>query len=345
MHVKRSFATTLLVLAVPLLTVATADAAQTFFKVVPLVSNQKGQAKFTDPDLINAWGLAQGPGSAPVWVADTGTGLSTVYDQKSGKNAGIVVTIPGGSPTGIAYVPPNSGFQVTENGTSGDADFLFDSLSGMISGWSPSVDEANAVVAYDGSAQGDVFTGLALDTSTGFLFAADIANNKVDVFDNKFNLKSSFTDSSLPAGYAPYNVAIFNGDVYVTFTGGAGAGADSRTPKGGPGYVDIFDESGKLLKHLIKQGPLDAPWGMAMAPSSFGSFAGSLLVGNLDDGMINAFDPSSGKFLGALSTKNGAPIVINGLWALDAVPKGDITFSAGPQGYANGLLGLIEVNK
>lgn len=340
---KRIFATTLFALAAPAFAGATlADAGQTFFKVVPLVSNQQGQAKVTDPNLVNAWGLAQGPGKAPVWVSDAGTGLSTVYDQKTGKNTGIVVTIPDGSPTGAAYVPPNSGFQVTENGKSGDAEFLFDSLSGVLSGWSPSVDETNAVVAFDGSAQGDVFTGLALDASTGLLFAADVANNEVDIFDNKFNLKGSFTDSSLPAGFAPYNVAIFNGDVYVTFTGG---GAGVRKPKGSPGFVDIFDESGKLVKHLIKEGPLDAPWGMAMAPSNFGSFAGSFLVGNLDDGKINAFDPSSGKFLGALSTKKGDPIVINELWALDAVPKGAITFSAGPQGYANGLLGMIEINK
>jgi uncharacterized protein (TIGR03118 family) len=344
MRLKRTLATAIVSLAAPMLAgIATARASQTFFTIVPLVSDQQGQAKFTDPNLINAWGLAQGPGNAPVWVTDTGTGLSTVYDQKTGKNTGLVVTIPSGAPTGNAYVPSGAGFQISENGKKGDAEFLFDSLSGVISGWNSSVDATNAVPAFDGSAQGDAFTGLALDASTGLLFAADVANNKVDVFDNKFNLKTSFTDTSLPAGYAPFNVAIFNGDVYVAYTLGGGAGF--HKPKGGPGYVDIFDESGNLLKQLIKGGPLDAPWGMAMAPSSFGSFAGAFLVGNLDDGKINAFNPTSGKFLGALSTKKGQPIVISGLWALDAIPKGAITFAAGPNGYADGLLGQIKVKK
>lgn len=334
MRVNRTLATALFAFAAPVFAgLATANAAQPLFKVIPLVSNQQGQAKVTDPNLVNAWGLSQGPGSAPIWVSDAGTGLSTVYDQKTGKNTGIVVTIPDGSPTGTVYVPPGSGFKISENGKSGDAEFLFDSLSGVISGWNSNVDQNNAVIAYDGSAQGDVFTGLAIDPTAGLLFAADVANNKVDIFDNAFNLKSSFTDPNLPQGFAPYNVAIFNGEVYVTFTGS------------GPGYVDIFDESGNLVKELIKKGPLNAPWGMAMAPSNFGSFAGTLLVGNLNDGKINAFNPSSGKFIGTLSTKKGKPIVISGLWALDAVPKGAITFSAGPQGYANGLLGMIKVGK
>jgi uncharacterized protein (TIGR03118 family) len=339
---KRVFAAALLILAAPIVTEA-AMAASPLFKVVPLVSNQKGQAKFTDPNLVNAWGLSQAPGKAPIWVTDTGTGLSTVYDQKTGKNTGLVVTIPDGSPTGTAYVPPNSGFQITENGKSADAEFLFDSLSGVITGWNSTVDATNAVIAYDGSSQGDAFTGLAIDASAGLLFAADVANGQVDIFDNKFNLKSSFTDSSLPAGYAPFNVAIFNGDVYVAFA--LSGGASLRKPKAGPGYVDVFDESGTLKKQLIAKGPLDAPWGLAIAPKTFGAFGGALLVGNLDDGKINAFNLSSGKFLGTLSTQKGKPIAIDGLWALDSVPNGDITFAAGPDGYADGLLGLIEVKK
>jgi uncharacterized protein (TIGR03118 family) len=332
-----------LLLASPALAAGTPTAAPVF-KVTKLVSNLAGQAKVTDPNLVNAWGLSQGPGSDPIWVSDAGTGLSTVYDQKTGVNTGLVVTIPKGLPTGTVYVPPGAGFAVSENGKSGAASFLFDSISGVISGWSPSVDATNAVIAYDGSAKGSSYTGLALDPSSKLLFAADFANNQVQIFDNQFNLKSSFTDTKLPKGFAPYNVAIFNGQVYVAFAANGGARAH-RAPKKQRGYVDIFNESGTLVKQLIANGPLDGPWGLAIAPSTFGTFANSLLVGNLDDGKINAFDPSSGAFLGALSGKNGKPIVIDGLWAIDAVPTGDLTFSAGPEGYSAGLLGLITVKK
>jgi uncharacterized protein (TIGR03118 family) len=174
------------------------------------------------------------------------------------------------------------------------------------------------------------------------LFAADFANNAVDVFNNTFQLQTAFTDSSLPKGFAPFNVAIINGDVYVAFAEQGGAG---KRPKGGSGYVDVFDESGTLQQQLIANGALDAPWGLAIAPSAWGSFAGSLLVGNLNNGKINAYNLSSDKLLGTLASKKGKAIVIPDLWALDAVPNGDITFSAGSNGYADGLIGLISVEK
>lgn len=310
------------------------------FKVTNLVSNQTGKAKVIDTNLVNAWGLSQGPGTDPIWVSDNGTGLSTVYDQKTGTNTGIVVTIPNGSPTGTVYVPPGTGFSISENGKNGDAQFLFDSNTGVISGWNETVDATNAVVAFTSSSSN--FTGLAIDPSSKLLFAADFANNAVDVFNNSFQLQTSFTDSSLPPGFAPYNVAIINGNVYVAFAAGGGA---NRRPTGGSGYVDVFNESGTLQTQLIANGALDAPWGLAIAPSKWGTLAGSLLVGNLANGEINAFDLSTGKLLGALKNKKGKPIKIQGLWALDAVPTGDITFSAGPGGYTDGLVGLISVAK
>jgi uncharacterized protein (TIGR03118 family) len=310
------------------------------FKVTNLVSNQSGKAKVTDPNLVNPWGLSQGPGTDPIWVADNGTGLSTVYDQGTGINTNIVVTIPDGSPTGTVYVPAGTGFEISQNGKNGDAEFLFDSDSGVISGWNGSVNPNEAVVAYTSSTSN--YTGLALDPSSELLFATDFANNAVDVFNNSFQLQYTFTDSSLPKGFAPFNAAIINGEVYVAFAQGGGAG---KHPKGGSGYVDVFDENGTLEQQLIANGALDAPWGLAIAPSTWGSFAGSLLVGNLDNGKINAYDLSTGKLLGTLADKKGKPIVIQDLWALDAVPSGDITFSAGSDGYADGLLGLISVQK
>ncbi|HEX3664318.1 MAG TPA: TIGR03118 family protein [Rhizomicrobium sp.] len=313
------------------------------FKITKLVSNQAGKAKNTDPNLVNPWGLSQSPGSGPVWVSDNGSGLSTVYTQGTGKNTGTVVTIPDGDPTGQVYVPAGAGFNVTENGKNGASVFLFDSEAGVITGWAPSVDPDNAIIAYDGSANGSVYKGLALDTSSKLLFAADFTNDQVQVFDNQFNLKSSFTDSSLK-GYGPFDVAIINGSVYVAF---AKQGKKCCDEKDGPGlgYIDIFGEDGTLQKQLVAKGHLNAPWGLAIAPSTFGTFAGSLLVGNFGDGWINAYDPGTGSYLGALSDKKGKPLAISGLWALDPVPNGDITFSAGPNGEKNGLLGLITVQK
>lgn len=313
------------------------------FKITNLVSDQAGKAKVTDPNLVDAWGLAQGPGKAPIWVSDNGTGLSTVYAQKNGQNQGLVVTIPRGNPTGTVYVPPNTGFSITENGNSGDAQFLFDSEAGVISGWSSSVDPSNAVIAYDGSTQGSVYKGLALDPSSKLLFAADFANNQVQVFDNQFNVTGTFTDTSLK-GYAPFNVAIINGDVYVAFA------KQDKTKKNeidklGDGYIDVFSESGTLIKQLAAKGELDAPWGMMIAPTNFGSYAGDLLVGNFGNGWINAFDPSTGNYIGWLDDTSGNPIAIDGLWSLDPAPKGEITFSAGPDKETHGLLGLIAVAK
>jgi len=346
MRTKIKLAIGLLLFAAP----AFAAGADTFpkttaFKVVPLVSNQTGKAPVIDPNLVDAWGLSQGPGGDPVWVSDNGTGLSTVYAQGTGKNEGLVVTIPDGDPTGTVYVPPGIGFSISENGKSGDAQFLFDSEAGVISGWTSSVDAANAVVAYDGSGQGSVYKGLALDPTSKLLFAADFANNQVQIFDNQFDLMGSFTDTTLPKHYAPFNVAISaNHDVYVTF---AKQDKSRHDEVDGPGlgFVDVFTETGTLLQQLVLQGPLNAPWGITIAPSNFGTFANALLVGNFGDGWINAFDPTTGQYLGALSDKKGNPLAIDGLWALDPVPNGDITFSAGPHKEKDGLLGLITVGK
>ena len=305
----------------------------TTFAIVNLVSDQSGKAKNVDPNLINPWGLAQGPGSDPVWAADNGTGLSTDYAQGTGQLGSAVVTIPKGSPTGTAYAP-SIGFQISENGRTADSKFIFDSAAGVISGWSSSVDAQNAVIAVDNSAGGASYTGLALDSGSKLLFAANFAQNQVEVYDNKWKPVTTFTDKRL-TGYSPYNVAIINGEVYVAF-------ANFTT---GSGYVDVFSEGGTLMQRLIAKGPLNLPWGMTIAPSKFGSFANTLLVGNLGNGKINAFDPVTGNFLGALTNKRGKALKIPGLWALDPVPTGEVTFSAGPNGYADGLIGLIKVAK
>lgn len=304
------------------------------FKVIKLVSNQAGVAKVTDPNLVNAWGLAQSPGG-PAWVSDQGTNLSTVYNRTNGSIGSIVVNIPLGGPTGIAYAPSSLKFNVMENGKTGAATFLFDTTSGAIEGWADSVDPNNAIVAVDNSGSGASYTGLAVDSSTILLFATNNAQNKVEVYNNKFQLVNTFTDSSLPQGYAPFNVFDDNGTLYVAFA--------SPSFGAGLGYVDVFNTSGVLQKQLIKKGKLNAPWGLAIAPSAFGSFANDLLVGNLGDGKIHAYDPSSGALLGTLKNAKGKALKIDLLWALDSGPNtNQVNFSAGPSGYSAGLFGLIQ---
>jgi uncharacterized protein (TIGR03118 family) len=303
--------------------------AATQFKIVKLVANLSGKAKNTDPNLVNPWGLAQS-GTNPIWASDNGTGLSTVYSQGTGTVGGTVVTIPDGSPTGIVF-SPSIGFQISESGKSANSTFIFNSLAGVISGWNSTVDAKNAVIAVNNSASGAQYTGLALDTTSKLLFAANFAQNQVEVYDSSWNLTTTFTDGSL-TGFAPYNVAIINGNVYVTFAKFGATG----------GYVDVFSESGALQQQLIANGNLNEPWGLTIAPSTFGTFANALLVGNLGDGHINAYDPSAGTFLGTLTNRRGKALRIPGLWALDPVPSGKVTFSSGPNNYANGLIGLIQ---
>ena len=317
--------------------------AATAFQVTLLDSDGYKSKNYMhiDPNLVNPWGECQGPGSDPIWVSDNGTGLSTVYSQGTGVVQSIVVTIPQGNPTGCVYNSTSS-FVVTEGANSKAATFLFDSEAGIISGWNASVDAKNAVVAVDNSANGSVYKGLAIDTTSKLLFATDFANNQVQVYDGSFNLVTSFTDSSL-AGYAPFNVMVSGGKLYVTF---AHLGKVCCDEKHHPGYgaIDVFDESGNLLQQLVPTGgALNAPWGMAIGPSTWNEFAGALLVGNFGDGKINAYNISTGSLIGTLSDSTGKPLVEKGLWGLDAVPTGDITFTAGPKKEAHGSMGLIAV--
>lgn len=319
------------------------EAAAAGFKMTKLVADLSGKAKVTDPNLVNPWGLSQSAGG-PAWVSDNGTGLSTVYNRTSGSINPIVVTIPQGFPTGTVFASSSLGFMVSENSKSGAATFIFDSEAGIISGWSQSVDGSNAITTVDNSATGAVYKGLALDTNTVQLYAANFSQNRVEVYNNKWQLVNSFTDTTLPKKYAPFNVMDVNGTIYVSFAERDRAKHDEIDGPG-LGYVDMFNTSGQLQKQLVVQGALNAPWGMAIAPSSFGTFANDLLVGNFGDGKINVYDPSAGTQLGTLSNSKGAPLVIQGLWALDAGPgTNQVNFAAGPKKESHGLFGLIQAN-
>jgi len=324
-----------------------------------ITADTPGQAPHSDPNLVNPWGLAFFPKS-PFWVSDAGTGFSTLYKNWGYATVPLVVTIPPapgstakGSPSGI--VANGTGeFKVTEGTKSGSAVFIFDTLDGTISGWSPAVSFAHAVVAVNGSSHGAAFTGLAIGTvevtinnvpvSENFIYTANVAQGHLGMFDGNFQKVKEFTDPDAVAeGFVPYNVQNIGGKLYVTFV-------NWSLPGAGNGYVDVFDTAGNFVKTLAEGGTLNFPWGIALAPSNFGKFSNDLLVGNQGDGRINAFDPVTGKFLGQLANyRTGQPISIDGLWALvfgagsfSNGPTNWLFFTAGPNHSENGWFGVIN---
>lgn len=322
----------------------------THFVVTKLVSNGAVPAPNTDPNLVNPWGLASSP-SGPFWVADNGTGVSTIYNS-SGTPIPLVVTIPppsGSAPTGAVY-NGSSSFQVTANGKSGSALFIFDTEGGTIAGWSPGVDLNNAVQARDFSTlgAGAEFKGLAIGSSGGsnYLYAADFGNGLVEQLDSNFNIVRSFTDPSVAPGYSPFGIQTIGNQLFVTYALKNGKD-DVQGP--GNGYVDIFNLDGTFVQRLVSAGgQINSPWALDLAPSSFGQFAGDLLVGNFGDGTISVFDPSNGNFLGQLLGNNGMPLIIDDLWALrngNGGAGGDansVYFTAGINDEADGLFGAIS---
>jgi uncharacterized protein (TIGR03118 family) len=322
-----------------------------------LVSDVLGLALHRDPNLINPWGLTASP-TGPFWVSDNNAGVATLYNGQGVPQPAdnpLVVNIPrpdgspGGTPTGIVF-NGGGGFTVSENGASGSALFLFATEDGTIAGRNPGVDRTNAVIAVDNSAAGASYTGLTLATSSDgrtLLYAANHAAGTIDVFDSNFNpvadLPGAFQDDQIPAGFTPYNVQNIGGRLFVTYSK---AGPGSQV---GDGFIDVFTSDGFLDQRLVANGPLDAPWGLVVAPSGFGQFSHALLVGNLADGHINAFNEQTGAFLGELKDGQGNPIAINGLWALrfgNGGAAGDphtLFFTAGIGGYLHGLLGSLQV--
>jgi uncharacterized protein (TIGR03118 family) len=307
-----------------------------------------------DPRLINAWGIAFNP-QGFVWVADAGTSTATLYDG-NGVPQSLVVTIPAGaagsaSPTGIVF-NASSGFQVTQGGVTGSSIFIFVGEAGTVSGWAPTVNPNSAIKVVDRAANGTIYKGLAHATQGGadFLYATDFHNGVVDVFDSTFTklaTPGAFTDANLPAGYAPFGIQAIGNLIYVSFAK-QDAQAENHVDGAGLGAVDVFDATGALVKRLIPVGGrLDAAWGMTMAPVNFGIFSNALLVANFGDGKINAFDPVSGTFLGALSNPDGSPIAIDGLWGLafgnglNAQPTSTLFFTAGPAAETHGVYGRI----
>ncbi len=312
-----------------------------------LVTDNQGAnaAQITDPGLVNGWGISYSP-TSPFWVSSNGGGTSTLYRVDPATQATtkvpLTVAIPGaGSVTGQVF---NAGGAGQFNGDN----FLFVSEDGTVSGWRGSLGTSAEVLA---SVNG-IYKGAAFATVGGnsYLYAADFGRGSIDVFKGNVaatNLTGSFTDASLPSGYVPFNVQALAGSLFVTYAKRNGSSGD-ETDGAGLGYVDRYDLQGNLLGRVASGGVLDAPWGLAIAPGSFGALAGSLLVGNFGDGHIRAYNLATDSLMGQVDGTNGQALAIDGLWGLSVGNDGgagssqSLYFTAGPSDETHGLFGVLQ---
>jgi len=314
------------------------------FTQTNLVADVAGAgARTIDTNLVNPWGLVFGANGA-LWVANNGTGTSTAYDA-SGNILPIVVHIADaagtgkGAPTGMV-ANPTTDFAIP--GVGGSA-FIWAGENGTISAWnSSSNDSAHVIVNRPNS----VYKGIAMATNAGanFIYLTDFKNNNVDVFDGTFTLIRSFTDATIPAGYAPFGIANLNGLLYVTFAKQKAPDNVDDDPGVGNGFVDVFTQDGQLVKRFASNGRLNSPWAVVAAPSPFGQFNNVILVGNFGDGQIGAYDATSGALIDVMRAPGGSPIAIPGLWGLAFGPSAGSTtlyFAAGAANETHGLVGTL----
>ena len=340
---------------------AQADNDDFAYKQTNLVSDGAVAAQTTDPQLKNPWGIAGFPGG-PFWIADNGMGVSTLYDGH-GDIVPLTVKIPppqgspGGtsaSPTGIVWNPNSQAFLLMAQPQLASL-FIFATEDGTISAWNPTVDRNNAVLKVDNSEGGNgaVYKGLALATNSQgvFLYATNFRAATIDVFDSKFQparLDGAFRDPRIPAGYAPFGIALIDGNLFVTYAVQDAAKHDD-VAGAGHGFVDVFDTDGHLVTRFASRGALNSPWGIARAPLNFGLFGTRILIGNFGDGRISGYT-SSGEFRGQLHNVQGHPVQIDGLWSIQfgietAATPGKLYFTAGLNHEADGLFGSLEAVK
>jgi uncharacterized protein (TIGR03118 family) len=319
-----------------------------------LVSDIPGLATITDPELANPWGVSQSPIS-PFWVSNQATNTSTLYsvtDETKVSKVDLTVAIPKTAkgpqgPTGQVNNANTSSFPVNNGGDSGSALFIFANLNGTISAW-----DKGPTAFIQVTTPGAVYTGLAINGAQTRLYAANGAGTgSVDVFDSSFAplglAAGAFVDPSLPTGLVPFNVRDIGGDVYVVYAP-AGRPAEINAPSGA-GAVAIFDEDGNFIKELVSGSRLAAPWGITLAPPSFGRFGSHFLVGNFSfrHSEINAFNPIDGKFQGTLPIRTGG-MRPGGLWTIEFGIGGNngspdtLYFADGINGEADGLFGAIS---
>jgi uncharacterized protein (TIGR03118 family) len=340
-----------------------------------LVSDKVGVVATTtiiDANLSNPWGVAIAK-DLPFWIADNNSNLSTLYsgmgDNETGSITGaseVGITIPASAagvpanPTGQVY-NGNGGFLISTSAGKESALFIFDGEGGTIAAWAGD-SGSTAVTAYDdgvtNGANHAVYKGLALGSVSGsaFLYATDLHNNKVDVFDTNFtkptDMQGKFIDPAIPAGFVPFGITALNDQLYVSYTKQDAAKHDETTGAG-LGYVDVFDFSGNFVSRFASAGVLNAPWGMAIAPAGFGSLAGDVLIGNFGDGKINVFAPNGTALatsVGPLTVTNGGAISIPGLWSLvfgngdSDKPLTTLFYTAGFADQTDGVFGSIATS-
>jgi len=318
-----------------------------------LVSNVPGRAAVTDPNLVNSWGLVHGPGT-PWWVADNGTGLSTLYDG-AGHILPLVVRIPTasgtgtGNPTGIVFNGNPHEFLITPGNR---AFFIFVTEDGTISAWNPNVNPSSAVLKVNNTKSGAVYKGATIGEigEKHYLFVANFHSAQVEVYDTYFHRvgisEEVFDDDQLPPGFAPFNIQGIGPNIYVTY---AKQDAAKQDDVHGPGlgYVDVFSPRGNLLQRLQHGLWFNGPWGVTLAPADFGEFSHALLIGNFGGHTIAAFNPVTGRFIGNMRNPNGSTLNIDGLWGLNfgnggkAGPANTLFFTAGPDDETNGLFGTL----
>jgi len=344
------------------------------YVITPLVSNLAGQAAKQDPVLQNAWGIAFLPSGSPFWVNDNATGCSTLYKgDGSAIPLQVSIPLPGGiiapgschpvdpnnppnptpaAPTGIVA---NTSASFVVPGTKITALFIFATEDGTISAWALGLNPAtDAVIAVDNSASGAVYKGLVFGLSPkgGFLYATNFNSGKIDVFGpvgtngmyTPVTTDGGFWDPNIPPGYAPFNVANIDGDLFVTYALQNAAKHDDVAGRG-HGFVDVFDTDGHLLRRFASRGPLNSPWGITRASFAFGKYSGKILIGNFGDGRINVYD-NNGEFIDELEDAHGRALAIDGLWSLTlggglGSSSDTLYFSAGPNGETNGKFGTI----
>jgi uncharacterized protein (TIGR03118 family) len=317
---------------------------------VNLVSDQPGKAQNTDPNLVNAWGLAFAP-AGRAWVSSAEKGLSQIYDSQGKLLLSVRIPPPRG---GTESHPTGQVFNNVPGTFKGDL-FIFATEDGTIAGWQPTM-PTQAVLRVDRSDRQAIYKGVTLGHVDGQtrLYAADFHNGKVDVWDSHYQpvrRPGQFTDPGLPAGYAPFNVLAKGRFVFVTYALQDKEGEDDVAGRG-HGFLDVFDADGDHFVRLVSRGALNSPWGMAFGPSDF--LTSRLYLGNFGDGHINVFRIEVGDDFrvkaiqeGVVGDSSRRPLTIDGLWALGFGPgtggfsADDLFFTAGPDDEAHGLFGKL----
>ena len=313
------------------------------FQVTLLTANKASyNAANVDANLQDAWGLAFNTSFGFPWVADRASGMTTIYDTLGSTKNHFIVNGPGstmGSPTGVVQNTATSSFPVNQAGT--NATWILSQLNGTLAAVASGATGDSTFIVLDRSSNSS-FTGLALVTNGAgpWLYAPNVRNGSLDQFGPQYN-RQQFS-AGIQQGYTPFNAVVIDTQLFVTEAKASGSFPYFAIGAGNGGYVDIYTLNGVFEQHLISGGSLDQPWGVAIAPASFGSFAGKLLVGNFGDGTIHVYDPTNGNFLGTLNDAGGNAITIPGLWSL-VVYNGTLYYTAGPNGGTDGEFGKITI--